>query len=114
MLAKTNYMSEKKMFGSIFNGESMTLKIVCSNPRLTQDLSGNADFVLYMKALINLKKINLPNFRELCLGEYQHLIAMFYLIKIKSSKDILGSSMCKVTFGFKYTNAIGTFMINAV
>ena len=27
---------------------------------------------------------------------------MFNLVKIKNSKDIFGSSKCKVTFGFKY------------
>ena len=27
---------------------------------------------------------------------------MFYLVKIKTSIDILGSEKCKVIFGFKY------------
>ena len=35
---------------------------------------------------------------------YQELIAIFYLVKIKYSKDILGSLKCKVSFGFKYIN----------
>ena len=30
------------------------------------------------------------------------LIAIFNLVKLKSSKDIFDSSKCKVTFGFKY------------
>ena len=45
---------------SIFNVQSMALKIACSNPRFTLDLLGNADFVLLMKAQITRKKINLP------------------------------------------------------
>ena len=35
-------------------------------------------------------------------GGRQQLIAIFNLVKIKNSKDIFGSSKCKVTFGFKY------------
>ena len=38
-----------KMSCSIFNGQSMSLKITCSNPRFTLILLGNADFVLLMK-----------------------------------------------------------------
>ena len=45
---------------SIFNVQSMTLKIACSNPRLTWILLGNADFVILLKAQITRKKINLP------------------------------------------------------
>ena len=45
---------------SIFNGQSMSLKITGSNPRFTLDLLGNADFVLLMKAQITPNKINLP------------------------------------------------------
>ena len=45
---------------SIFNGQSMTLKLACSNPRFTWILLGNADFVLLMKAQIIRKKIDLP------------------------------------------------------
>ena len=33
---------------------------------------------------------------------YQQLIAILNLVKLKISKDILGSSKCKVSFGFKY------------
>ena len=32
----------------------------------------------------------------------RELILIFYLVKIKNSKDIFGSKKCKVTFGFKY------------
>ena len=49
---------------SIFNGQSMSLKITCSNPvqilGLLWILLGNADCVLLMKAKITRKKINLP------------------------------------------------------
>ena len=45
---------------SIFNGQSMSLKMVCSNPRFTLDFVNNADFVLLIKAQITRKKINLP------------------------------------------------------
>ena len=47
------------MYCSIFYGQSMALKIACSNPRFTLLLLGNADFVLLMKAQITRKKINL-------------------------------------------------------
>ena len=33
---------------------------------------------------------------------YQQLIAILNLVKLKISKDIFGSSKCKVSFGFKY------------
>ena len=41
-------------------------------------------------------------FHELCKGGYQQIIAIFYFVKIENSKDIFGSSKCKVTFGFKH------------
>ena len=46
------------MSNNNFNGQSMALKIECSNPRFTMDFLGNADFVLLMKAQITPKKIN--------------------------------------------------------
>ena len=46
------------MSNSIFNGQSMALRIECSNPRFTLDFARNADFVLFMKAQITRKKIN--------------------------------------------------------
>ena len=33
-------------------------------------------------------------------GYHEQLNEIFYLVKIKNSKDIFGSSKCKVTFGF--------------
>ena len=65
---------------------------------------GNADFVLLMKAQITRKKINLPKLffvnwvRAGTRSSLQYLI----LVKLKNSKDIIDSSKCKVTFGFKY------------
>ena len=57
-------------------------------------LSGNAEFVLSIKAQISRKKINLSKLLQLS--------AIFNLVKSKNSKDIFSSSKCKVTFGFKY------------
>ena len=46
---------------SVFNGQSMFLKIACPNPRFTLDFVWkNADFVILMKAQITRKKINVP------------------------------------------------------
>ena len=45
---------------SIFNGQLMSLKMACSNPRFTLDFVRSADFVLSIKAQITRKKINLP------------------------------------------------------
>ena len=45
---------------SMFNGQSMFLKMACSNPRFTLDILGNADFVLSIEAQITRKKIDLP------------------------------------------------------
>ena len=67
-------------------------------------LLGNAVFVFLMKAQITRKKINLTKLffvNEVRVGtsnSYQYLI----WLKSKNSKDIFGSSKCKVTFGFKY------------
>ena len=52
------------MSDSIFNGQSMVLKIACSNPRI---LLEKANLVLLIKAPITQKKINLPN---LSFGNY--------------------------------------------
>ena len=52
-----------------------------------------------MKAQITGKKVV---FHELCKGDYQQLTAVYHLVKVKSSKDIFGSSLCKVTVGLKY------------
>ena len=57
-----------------------------------------------MKAQRTRKKINLPKLffvDYVCAGTSSSL-QFSYLVKIKHSKDILGSSKCKVTFGFKY------------
>ena len=45
---------------SIFNVQSMVLKIACSNPRFTLDFVRKSDFVILLKAQITRKKINLP------------------------------------------------------
>ena len=57
-----------------------------------------------MKTQITRKKINLPKlfFINYVRSSVQQLIAIFYVVKIKSRKNILGSSMCRVTFGVKY------------
>ena len=36
------------------------------------------------------------------LGKIWKLIAIFYLLNIRTSKDLFGTKMCKVTFGLKY------------
>ena len=48
------------MSRSIFNGQSMALKIACSNPRFTLDFVRKGNFVILMKAQITRMKINLP------------------------------------------------------
>ena len=43
-------------------------------------------------------------FHELRLGKCWELMAMFHLLKIRTSIDIFRTEKCKVTFGLKYTN----------
>ena len=43
------------MFGSIFNGQSMVLKIACSNPRFTQDFVRNGGFCAFHESTDNSK-----------------------------------------------------------
>ena len=42
-------------------------------------------------------------FHELCLGKCWELMAMFHLLKIRTSIDIFRTEKCKVTFGLKYS-----------
>ena len=56
-----------------------------------------------MKAQITRMKINLPKLfflKKVRAGTSN--FCNIRLVKIKNSKDIFGSSKCKVTFGFKY------------
>ena len=48
------------MYCSIFNVQSMALKIACSNPRFTLDFARNCRFYDLLKAQITRKKICLP------------------------------------------------------
>ena len=43
-------------------------------------------------------------FHELCLEKCWKLMAMFHLLKIRTSIDIFKNEKCKVTFGLEYSN----------
>ena len=64
----------------------------------------NADFVFLMKAQVTRKRIILHKsfFHELCLGNCWELMAMFHLLKNRTSINIFSNEKCKVTFGLKY------------
>ena len=38
------------------------------------------------------------------------LIVISYFVKIKTSKVLFGNQKCKVTFGFKYRQTLGTLI----
>ena len=42
-------------------------------------------------------------FHELCVEKCWKLMAMFHLLKIRTSIDIFKNEKCKVTFGLEYT-----------
>ena len=63
---------------------------------LPRIMLGNADFVLLMKAQRTRKKTDLPKlfFVNYVWVSTSSQLQYFYLVKIKRSEDIFGSSMC--------------------
>ena len=86
---------------SILMGNRWPLKKRVQILGLPWILSGKADFVLLLMAQITRKKINLP---KLFSVNYVWAGTSNTLVEIKNSNHIFGSSKCKVTLGFKYTN----------
>ena len=87
------------MFVSTFYGQSIALKLACSNPRFTEDFVRKCRFCVFNESTYNFEDDS-DIFRDLCLGECKELFLIFYLVQIKNSRVILSRKTCKVTFGF--------------
>ena len=58
-----------------------------------------------MKSQVTRKRVILPKpFYELCVEKCKKLMAIFHLLKIRTSTDIFNNEKCKVTFGLEYNS----------
>ena len=56
MLPKANYTSETKCLAVFLNGQSMALKIACSNPRFTLDIVRKCRLCVFNESTDNSKE----------------------------------------------------------
>ena len=78
------------MSGCIFMGNRRPLKLCVREQKLI--------LCFLLKSQVTRKNINLPKSFIL---NYAKLVAILYLVKLKTSIDTFGSEKRKVTFGFK-------------
>ena len=86
----------------------MTFKTGCLNSCSTKMMLENADVVFLMKAQVTRKRVILHKsfFMNYAWGKCWKLMAMFHLLKIRTSIDIFKNEKCKVTFGLVYSNKL--------
>ena len=68
------------------------------------NLWANTDFVILMKVQVTRKRVILHKsfFYELCVEKCRKLMAMFHLLKTRTSIDIFKNEKCKVAFDVEY------------
>ena len=73
----------------------------------------NADFVFFNESTGNPKEsyLALVVIHELCVEKCWKLMAMFHLLKIRTSIDMFKNEKCKVTFGLEYMFAVLHFFL---